>query len=254
MCETIFLPNVKVNKEYYKKYYRLDYYDQSGVNKNSVLEKILAYISKLSNLKKESLIYNTFNSNKKMSILDVGCGRGNFLSALNPLRFKKYGVEINREAYEVSRKKGLNVFYGDITKVNFGSKKFDAVSLWHVLEHLDKPNTLFMIINKILIRKGVLIFQVPNPKSLGFKFGREYWFHLDSPRHLTLCGVRAIKQLCKQNNFKLVSIVNEFYDYPLDLFWSIRKSPIRFLFYPLYPVVKFLDRETLTFVCIKKEM
>lgn len=251
-CETIFLRNIDINKNHYKKYYKINYYDQPDINKGDLLEKILSYVSRLSNVRKERLIYNAFGRRKKMSILDVGCGKGNFLSALSSSKFNKFGIEINRKAYEDCKRKGLNVFHGDIQKINFGRKKFDAVSLWHVLEHIDKPSNLFEIADRILTKNGVLIFQIPNPKSLGFKFGEKYWFHLDSPRHLTLCGVKAIKKLSKQYNFRIGSIINEFYDYPLDLFWSIRKSLIRFLLYPLYPLVKILDRETLTFVCIKK--
>ena len=47
-------------------------------------------------------------------------------------------------------------------------------------------------------------------------------------------------------------IKNEFYDYPLDLLWSIRKHPIKFLIYPFYPVFKFFSKEHLTFICKKK--
>lgn len=251
-CGVIFPTNIKVNQDYYKKYYQQNYYDDSGVGKNSLTGKFLSLATRLSNWRKERLILGQVNSNnKKVSILDIGCGNGGFLSSLNPAKFDRYGVEISRPGYELSRKRGLEIYHGDINDVDFEDKKFDVVSMWHVLEHIDDPNKLFDIINKILKSEGILIFQIPLTDSLGFRLGKKYWFHLDTPRHLMLYSKKSVRKICAMNKFDIIETKNEFYEYPLDLFWSIRKSKMRFIFYPLYPIVKLFDEETLTFVCRK---
>ena len=188
---------------------------------------------------------------RKISILDIGCGEGNFLSYLDSKKFDKTGIEINNEGYKATKIKGINVFNQDISGVNFDGKKFDVISLWHVLEHIKEPKLLFENIKKNLNNNGIVIFQIPNTGSIGFKYGKKNWFHMDSPRHLMLYNIKSVKKLCELTGFKIVSIKNEFYDYPLDLFWSIRKSSIKFLVYPLYPMFKFFSKEHLTFICKK---
>lgn len=250
-CEMVFLPKIVVNDAYYKKYYELGYYDQKGLEKNSIISKILLYISSFSFRNKEQIITNAVNIKEKISILDIGCGEGNFLSNLDSIKFDKTGIEINKEGYIATQKKGISAFDQDISKINFNGKKFDTISLWHVLEHINSPKLLFKNIRKNLNNSGILIFQVPNTESIGFRYGKQNWFHLDSPRHLMLYNVRSVKKLCDLTGFEIVSIKNEFYDYPLDLFWSIRKNFIRLIIYPLYPIFKLITNEHLTFICKK---
>lgn len=251
-CAVVFLKNIKVDEEYYKKYYELGYYDQAGVKSGSLLERFLAFLSKLSIQRKEKLIrYYLDDKKNKISILDVGCGSGDFLLNLNPLEFNRYGTEINKEGFEISKKRGLRVFYGNLNEIDFGKIKFDCVSLWQVLEHVGKPIELLRNVHRILSSNGILILQVPNTDGLGYKLGKRDWFHLDSPRHLILYNPRSASVLCAATGFKVIHTVNEFYDYPLDLFWSIRCTPYRFFIYPLYPLFKLLSQEHLTYICKK---
>lgn len=252
-CQAVFLNNINVNKSYYEKYYKLGYYDKIGIETGNLLDKLLTKVSNYSISRKAKLIISAAGKKMgKISILDVGCGSGIFLSGLDSLKFDKYGSEINKEGFEICKGRRINVFYGDISKINFGVKKFDVISLWHVLEHVKKPALLFNTIRDLLKPEGVLIFQTPNTDSLGFKIGKKYWFHLDSPRHLILYNNKSLEVLCKLTGFKITGITNEFYDYPLDLFWSVRKSFFRFLIYPLYPIFKLISGEHLTYICVKE--
>lgn len=249
-CSAVFLAGVKVDKNYFRKYYQLGYYDQKGINSNSLLAKFLAFLSDISIGRKEGLITESVDHRaSKLFILDIGCGSGNFLAGLNSTKFDRFGTEINREGYQLGRERGLKIFLGNLTNIDFGKKKFDVISLWHVLEHVEEPTILFKQISKLLKPKGILILQVPNTDSLGFRFGQKYWFHLDSPRHLILYNPKSVAVLCHRTGFKIKRTINEFYDYPLDLFWSVRKSLVRFLVVPLYPLLKVSSREHLTYIC-----
>lgn len=247
-CQAIFTQNVKVNSTYYQKYYEEGYYDQT--DPKGVLGRFLSYISNLSTKVKQNYIYhNSDNKNSKISILDIGCGSGNFLSQLDSKRFDKLGQEINPEGCEQCRKKGLKIFCKDLSKINFENKKFDVITLWQVLEHVEKPRELMKTIRGIIKPQGILMIQVPNTTSLGFNFGHRDWFHMDSPRHLVLYNTSSVLELCNQTGFKVIKTKNEFYDYPLDLFWSVRNSKLKFLIYLLYPFFKLFSREQLTFIC-----
>lgn len=247
-CRCIFLGALEINDEYYKKYYELGYYENARI---SLLSQLLELFSRFLVWRKERLILAHLKKKKDIALLDVGCGEGSFLLKLNGKKFLKSGVEINQEGVDFCRKKGLRIYHQKIREVNFEGKQFEVITMWHVLEHLTDPVETLKKIRTILSDTGLFIFEVPNADSLGFKYGQADWFHLDSPRHLILYNKKSAQRLCELSGFRVVALRSSFLDYPLDLFWSVRKSPIRYLVYPFYPLAKLLSRETLTFVCKK---
>lgn len=84
-------------------------------------------------------------------ILDVGCGNGSYLSHLKELGWEAYGVEIVQQAVEIVRKQfGIDAFCGTLEEAHFPDDYFDAVTLWHVLEHLHSPFESLFEIHRIL--------------------------------------------------------------------------------------------------------
>jgi 2-polyprenyl-3-methyl-5-hydroxy-6-metoxy-1,4-benzoquinol methylase len=248
-CGNIFI-DIEVDKEYYKKFYKKGYYADNIL---SLFDNLLSLLKSFSFFKKQQLILKNFYSGKKIKILDVGCGSGDFLVSLNKKIFDRLGLEMSAEGVELSRGKKLEIYNGDILTRDFGDEKFDVITLWHVLEHITDPEKLFIKIHDLLNEKGLLVFQVPNSTSLGFNIGEKYWFHLDSPRHLWIPNKIVIKFLSDRTQFSIIKIKNEFYDYPLDLFWSVRKYKFRFFIYLFYPIFKVFSQEHLTFVLKKNE-
>jgi SAM-dependent methyltransferase len=61
---------------------------------------------------------------------------------------------------------------------------FDVVTMWHVLEHIEKPVELFADLLKLLRPGGVLVLSVPNFASWQSRAFQAGWFHLDPPRHV----------------------------------------------------------------------
>lgn len=253
-CDIVFLSDIKVNDAYYEKYYDTGYYD-GGLNAgDSLVHKAVSMLESWSSKQKEKILLKYVSKRKrKLKILDVGCGSGKFLGSLNSTKFEKYGIEINEEGIALSRKKGLTVYDKDITKIDFGKKKFDIVTLWHVEEHLTDPIAVFQKIHDIVEDDGIVLSATPNTGSLGFKIGKSKWFHLDSPRHLMLFNMKSTEFLCEKSNLTIHKQINEFYDFPLDLFWSVKETFLKYLIYPLYPVVKYFDAEALTLIFRKAD-
>ncbi|MFH0814997.1 MAG: class I SAM-dependent methyltransferase [Candidatus Falkowbacteria bacterium] len=250
-CGNIFVDNIKVDDTYYKKYYCSDYYEQPA-KLPKIVGCFLKLFSRISRHRKEKAIIKTLDVRKtKYKILDIGCGTGSFLLGLDPVKFEKFGVEISPTGQKICQEQGLNVFCGKLEGANFADQFFDAITAWHVFEHLEKPVKTLSAARRVLSDDGILVFQVPNADGFGFQYGQQKWFHSDSPRHLWLPNRKSIDFLLQKTGFKILEVKNEFYDYPLDLFWSVRKSKMRFLFYPFYFVAKILSKETLTFVCKK---
>ena len=252
-CGLVFLNDLEANQDYYDRYYQPDYYKDSCKN-IGIFKSFLKVLSKFSTNRKQKIIFRSLKNkvNKPHLLLDIGCGTGEFLESLDSSKFDGYGCEVNESGYKSCIKKGLIVYKGELHNIDFRGKKFDVVTLWHVLEHIEDPVKLFRKIREILSKDGILLFQVPNTDSLGFRIGKEWWFHMDSPRHLALYNKKSLRELCKVTGFEITSVKNEFYDYPLDLFWSIRKSKLRFFIYPFYIIFKMLSKEHLTFICKKK--
>lgn len=247
-CGVVFLNGIEINAEYYKKYYELGYYDQEQKG-NLPISYLLRVMRNFSMRCKERIIRSSFRNKRNIRILDIGCGSGEFLDSMKWLGFKKYGLEINEEGQKLCESKGIKVFAKEITEIDFRDTRFDAVTMWHVLEHLEKPDEMFSSIHKILSKDGKLIIQTPNTDSIGFRHGGRELYHLDSPRHLFLYNQKAISTIAEKHGFRLIKVINEFYDYPLDLFWSlVGKNSIRFFALLLKPISK----ENLTYVFEKK--
>jgi 2-polyprenyl-3-methyl-5-hydroxy-6-metoxy-1,4-benzoquinol methylase len=120
-------------------------------------------------------------------ILDVGCGNGRFLkSILRHGTFELHGLETpGKAARRAAANPQLHLKVGSLEPSDFPENYFDAVTLFHVFEHLPQPMHTLKIIAGILRRGGVCVVSFPNIASLQAQFFRGHWFHLDPPRHLS---------------------------------------------------------------------
>ena len=80
-----------------------------------------------------------------------------------------------------------------------GEKKYDVVSMWHVLEHVYNVKDYLRKVNKLLKNGGVLVIGVPNCSSYDAKKYKENWVAYDLPIHLSHFQRRNIEDLAKQN-------------------------------------------------------
>src|SRR4051794_31594357 len=95
-------------------------------------------------------------------LLDVGTGQGDFGAAAAP-HFTFEGTEISSEGVRIAReRRGLTVHRGDLLALGLPSAHYDAVTLWHVLEHVVDPRALAAECVRLLRPGGVLAIAVPN--------------------------------------------------------------------------------------------
>jgi len=90
---------------------------------------------------------------------------------------------------------------GDLTEQRFPAAGFDAVVLWHSLEHLDNPQAALAEIGRIIKPGGLLVIAVPNNASWQARFFGRRWFHLDLPRHLHFFGHKGLLHLLRQQGY-----------------------------------------------------
>lgn len=95
------------------------------------------------------------------SIIEIGCGPGNFLAKANSVVSKIYGTETNESALQVARNKGLNVFKTENDLCGMRGK-FDAAFSFHVLEHIPDPIAFFQKLCSWVRPGGKIGVSVPN--------------------------------------------------------------------------------------------
>jgi 2-polyprenyl-3-methyl-5-hydroxy-6-metoxy-1,4-benzoquinol methylase len=135
---------------------------------------------------------------RKDQLLDYGCGTGHFLEAAKSSGWKVSGLEPNpRAREEASLRVGQPIGSDDLTALEPGS--FDAITLWHVLEHVHTLNETLQQLIKLLKPDGVLIIAVPNVDSLDAQHYRQDWAAYDVPRHLYHFSAKTMTQLLKKH-------------------------------------------------------
>lgn len=96
------------------------------------------------------------------SVLDIGCGNGEFLGAAKEAGFKPFGLDFSTAAAEMCRGRGLDAESGDFLTYDFeGRGPFDLVTFWDVCEHLPTPLEFMDRALQLVKPGGYLVVKVP---------------------------------------------------------------------------------------------
>jgi len=166
----------------------------------------------LTSLKKTILIkpilnklFQLVNSAGKPKLLDIGCSSGWITHVSKELGFEATGLEANTHAAEFGRNKyGLNIIEGYIedlkTDVNY-----DAVTMFHVLEHIADPRNMLIQVKDLLNKNGKLLIVVPNSQSFGACiFKNNYNWNI--PHHISFFNPDTLRELLIQSGFRVVGV------------------------------------------------
>jgi SAM-dependent methyltransferase len=138
-------------------------------------------------------------------ILDVGCGAGFFLRALDPNRWERFGIEPGWRAYGLAAEKlgRERIFFGKLTDANLADSDFDVVTFWSTLEHTNDPRSNLIEARRILKPGGTLIVQVPNAASYQVKLFGGCWFAFDVPRHRYHFTPQVLRWALEETGFEI---------------------------------------------------
>jgi SAM-dependent methyltransferase len=139
-------------------------------------------------------------------ILDVGCGDGKFLWALDTRRWMATGVDNLPETLSRVRLRmpSLHLIEGDIYSGLLEEAGFDVLTFWHVFEHLPEPRSILRRAGALLRPGGWLFISLPRFDSLQARIFREYWYAFDDvPRHLYHFSRTSLDRLLLEAGFLL---------------------------------------------------
>ncbi len=201
-------------------FYKSEKYISHSGGRKTLMDKIYIRARSITLKWKHELISQYKQDGK---ILDYGCGTGEFLQFIQTKNWKVSGVEPSKTA----RDKALEITKtGIFEDLNSTNDKFDAITLWHVLEHIHDLNEKIDELITHLNNDGIIFIAVPNHESGDAKKYGSYWAGYDVPRHLWHFSQSNMKQLLNKHGLAFiktepmkldsyyVSMLSENYKYP----------------------------------------
>jgi len=153
------------------------------------------------------------HQNRKMAgqrLLDIGCGDGYFISLCQNLGIDSYGYDISPAVVDYAKRKGLKVF----AALNKITDKFDIITMFDVLEHMENPRCELEDLAKLLKDNGLIFIETPRKCLADF-----YLSILEvlgvarnnriSAEHLQLFTDNSLQKLFDQLPYKIIFIKNK---------------------------------------------
>lgn len=185
-------------------YYNSEKYYSHAGKQRSFFHLVYNFIRKLMFRKKYQIICKY---KKQGDILDIGCGTGALLEYIAQKKgWNAFGIEPNEIAFNsISNKDNISIYLSDKDEA-LSTKKFDFISMWHVLEHVTEIDDRLTYIKNNLKKDGVLLIAVPNKNSFDARYYKDYWAGYDVPRHLYHFSHQSVALLLRQYGFELTHI------------------------------------------------
>jgi 2-polyprenyl-3-methyl-5-hydroxy-6-metoxy-1,4-benzoquinol methylase len=151
---------------------------------------------------KASLVIS--RTKKEGKILDLGAGIGAFLNSMKGKRWDVTGIEPD----EGARQQAKNLFNLELSDTGLFNRlqpqSFDAITLWHVLEHVHQLHSYIEQLKALLKPNGKIFIAVPNYNSLDGSIYKLHWAAYDVPRHLYHFTPKAMDVLIKKHGLNII--------------------------------------------------
>jgi len=171
------------------------------------------------------MAYWTRRMHSKGELLDLGCGEGALLEAIN---MNGFGADLNPERLALSVKKNLPVVLATGEQLPFSDGTFQTVISMEVLEHVPKMEVMLKDVRRVLNEGGVWVVSVP---SVTLRSRYEMWrekrpYYCDSDEHYREFSAVLLGGF--EHRFMLTSEFKKmFEDYDFDV---IQQDGVRYLF------------------------
>ncbi|MFP4056864.1 MAG: class I SAM-dependent methyltransferase [Candidatus Brocadiia bacterium] len=144
-------------------------------------------------------------------LLDVGCSTGTFLQVARDEGWDAAGVDLDPQAVEAARARGLDARCGRIEEAGFEPQSFDVVTLFDLVEHTPEPRATLAACRRLLRPGGLLALTTPDigglvPRVTYWLSARTLgaWDHPTPPGHLVQFSRRTLRQMLASTGFAVV--------------------------------------------------
>ncbi len=141
----------------------------------------------------------------KSNVIDLGCGRGEFLTLLSENGIKAKGVDLYEEFVQMCTMNGLDVVCDDALRFLHTQRKVGGIFAGQLIEHLT-INQLVELCNiayEKLEEDAYIIMETPNPTCLAIY---SHAFYID-PSHNKPVHPLTIKYILEKSGFKNIEII-----------------------------------------------
>jgi 2-polyprenyl-3-methyl-5-hydroxy-6-metoxy-1,4-benzoquinol methylase len=201
-CESckFLLTNPRPDQASIGQFYQSEKYISHTGGSRSLIDQVYLQARKITLRSKFKLITRY---KKPGTLLDYGCGTGEFLQHMQNHHWVVDGVEPSENA----RHKAHQLTKLEINnELGLISKKFDVITLWHVLEHVHNLNEKVLELKSHLDQDGIIFIAVPNYESADSKKYGPYWAGYDVPRHLWHFTATSMTSLLSKHGLQVISI------------------------------------------------
>lgn len=131
-------------------------------------------------------------------VLDLGCGRGEYLKYFGS---GSMGIDVSEPNVKVCEEKGFKVIRWDLNRdLPFSEERFEVIFLSHTIEHLDAPIHILRESYRVLMPGGLIIIGIPHGGGLARLLGDDYFD--DHEGHLYVFSLKNIKILLTKTGFR----------------------------------------------------
>jgi SAM-dependent methyltransferase len=209
-CCLRFTQDIPVETESGAYYKAEDYISHTNTSKGFI-NRLYQSVRKRTLVQKRKLI-ERITGLRKGKLLDVGAGTGAFADQMKSHGWELTALEPDQGAREVSaRLYKIEIRPADeLFKLPVGS--FNAITLWHVLEHVHDLHGYIKQFKQLLKPDGKLFIAVPNYTSIDAGIYGKDWAAYDVPRHLYHFCPKAMKELIESHGMKIIKYLPMWYD------------------------------------------
>ncbi len=206
-CGFIFCLNVFTQQEFIDVYDDLYNTQNNEYQRHSVIEfeKLVNKENIKVGIDRTKLIKNAILKTGCKSVLEIGSGVGliGTYVTMHKKSIQYTGVELDKVAFEKSRKLGLNTINGDFSIMDTIEQNFDVIMMWEVIEHLQDLKLFLELAHKKLNPNGKIILSTPNYNKIYNYPNRkkDKIFQNEPPIHLNFFTPNSIKKVFELSGF-----------------------------------------------------
>lgn len=201
-CDFVFT-NPRPAADELGQYYESEEYISHSNKSNDLVNTVYKIVRNFTLRSKTNLLNKLQPSQGQL--LDMGCGTGEFIHSCQQSGWNIQGIEPSPHAREQAEQLNGLTIHKDLFNLP-DEAQFDAITLWHVLEHVPDLGATVEKLKRILKQQGVLVVAVPNYQAKDAALYGEHWAAYDVPRHLYHFSQQTMAKLMKAHGLKVDSI------------------------------------------------